>query len=65
MCYEFKVGDHETCMHADILQSLEANILGCLADEKVENDAPLTDLVISKSKDNPMGQNIRQSERMK
>ena len=59
ICYEFKVEAHETCTHEDIMESIEANFLGCLDDEKVEKDAPLRELVVRKSKDNSNEQNIR------
>ena len=57
--YEFKVEAHETCTHADILESIEANFLGCLDDEKVDKDASIRNLVVRKSKDSLSGQNIR------
>ena len=42
-CYEFKVEAHETCLHEDILESIETNFLGFLDDEKVVKDAPIRD----------------------
>ena len=59
ICYEFKVEAHETCTHEDILESIEANFLGCLDDAKVNKDAPIRDIVVSESKINQIGQNIR------
>jgi hypothetical protein len=59
ICYKFKVEAHETCMHEDILESIEANFLGCLDDAKVEKDAPLRKLVVRKSKENSIKKDIR------
>ena len=59
ICYEFKVEAHETCTHEDILESIEANFLGCLDDEKIVKDAPIRYLDVRESKDNQIGQNIR------
>ena len=53
--YEFKVEAHETCTHEDVLESIEANFLGCLDDEKVDKDAPVRDLVVRESKEIKMG----------
>ena len=59
ICFEFRVEAHESCTHEDILESIEANFLGCLDDEKVEKDSKIRDLIVEESKDNPGSQNIR------
>ena len=59
ICFEFRVEAHESCSHEDILESIEANFLGCLDDEKVEKDSKIRDLIVEESKDNPGSQNIR------
>jgi hypothetical protein len=59
ICFEFRVEAHESCTHEDILESIEANFLGCLDDDKVEKDATVRDLIVKESKDNPESQNIR------
>ena len=56
-CHEVEA--HETCTHEDILESIEANFLGCLDDEKIVKDAPIRDLDVREYKDNQIGQNIR------
>ena len=59
ICFEFRVEAHESCTHEDVLESIEANFLGCLDDEKVEKDSKIRDLIVKDSKDNPGSQNIR------
>ena len=45
--------------HEDVLESIEANFLGCLDDEKVAKDDLIRDLKVSESKKIPVDQNIR------
>ena len=50
---------HESCIHDDILESIEANFLGCLDDEKADKDTPIRELSVKESKDTPANPNIR------
>ena len=59
ICFEFKVEAHDSCTNDNILESIEANFLGCLDDEKVDKDAPIRELSVKESKDTPANPNIR------